>query len=99
MPELGTFTVPIGYKRSTEKTLVCRNPANVAEMLSHCNTHSHIWFKTMHGEARQVKVNGKVRTWKRDPNRIEVPVKYGLREYATFTAADIDRVLIPVEGV
>lgn len=28
--------------------------------------------------ARRVKVNGAVRTWKRDANRIEVPVKYGM---------------------
>lgn len=31
-------------------------------------------------------VNGKVRTWKRDENRIEIPVKHGLYAYDTVTA-------------
>ena len=30
---------------------------------------------------RRYKVNGKPKTWKRDPNRIEVPIKYGLYTY------------------
>jgi hypothetical protein len=30
------------------------------------------------------KVNGKVRTWKRDVKRIEVPIKYGMYSYATL---------------
>ena len=43
-----------------------------------------VWFLTLGGDARQLKVNGKVRTWKRNPDRIEVPVKYGLYEYGTL---------------
>jgi hypothetical protein len=45
----------------------------------------------------QVKVNGAVRLWKRDPARIEVPCKYGLYECFTFTARDIDRFLVELE--
>lgn len=90
---LGTFQVR--YK-PTELTTF-RNPANVAEMVNHCNSHSHIWVRDLRGNARTVKVNGKVRTWKRDPNRIEVPCKYGLYEYFLLTAQDISDVLIPVE--
>ena len=33
----------------------------------------------------RVKINGKVKTWKRDINRFAVPVKYGLYEYGTIT--------------
>ena len=36
------------------------------------------------GRLRNVKLNGKVRRWKRDAKRIEIPVKYGMYEYATF---------------
>jgi hypothetical protein len=50
----------------------------------------------MDGTARQAKVNGAVRRWKRDCNRIEVPIKYGMYEYAVFYASDINRILIPV---
>jgi len=36
------------------------------------------------GDILRVKINGKVKTWKRDVNRFEVPCKYGLYEYATI---------------
>ena len=50
-----------------------RTPANVAEMIDHCSRNSHIWVQTLKGDAKQVKVNGRVRTWKRDADRVEVP--------------------------
>ncbi len=37
------------------------------------------------GDILNVKINGKVRTWKRDAARFEVPVKYGMYEYDTVT--------------
>jgi hypothetical protein len=88
-----------GYDRGTKagkRKLQFRNPINVQEMIEHCSAHSHIWFASNDGSARQCKVNGKVRTWKRDKNRVEVPVKYGLYEYGTFDARDIQRILIPL---
>lgn len=36
------------------------------------------------GRVGVAKVNGAVRTWKRNPSRIEVPVKYGMYEFATL---------------
>ena len=48
-----------------------------------------IWIVSNSGDARRVKVNGAVRTWKRDKSRIEIPVKYGMYEYATLYASDI----------
>ena len=48
----------------------------------------HIWFLANDGSARRVKVNGTPKRWKRDPDRIEVPVKYGMYEHGTFTAHD-----------
>lgn len=62
-------------------------------------TPSHVWFLSIQGQARRAKVNGKVRTWKRDTRRVELPVKYGLYEYATFDAADIGagRLLDPID--
>jgi hypothetical protein len=40
------------------------------------------------GRIAAVKVNGAVKTWKRDPERFEVPVKYGMYETARFDAAE-----------
>lgn len=85
-----------GYDKTRKTKAKWRNPSNVAEMIEHCSKHSHIAFLSTDGTSRTAKVNGKVRTWKRDPNRVEVPIKYGMYEYGTFTASDIDRVLIPM---
>jgi hypothetical protein len=58
-----------------------------------------VWFEANDGTARQIKVNGKVRRWKREPDRIEVPCKYGLYECYTFTNRDLERLLIVIETV
>jgi len=34
------------------------------------------------------KVNGQVKTWKRDANRIRVPLKHGLYKYDALTDLD-----------
>ena len=79
-----------------------RTPANVTEMIDHCLRNSHIWIQTLKGDAKQVKVNGRIRTWKRgDDNRVAVPYKYGpykrgLYKYGMLTASDMNIILIPV---
>ena len=40
------------------------------------------------GQVRAVKVNGKPKRWKRDIDRVEVSVKYGMTEYARFATAE-----------
>ena len=91
-----TFEVRSGYSGRNE-TLRFRNPVDIAEMVSYCNSRSHIAVRDRNGNWRRVKVNGAVRTWKRDPQRIEVPCKYGMYEYFTLTTRDINDVLIPVK--
>lgn len=34
------------------------------------------------------RVTGKVQTWKRDPNRIRVPLKHGLYAYGALITSD-----------
>jgi len=46
------------------------------------------------GNNRKWKVNGKVKTWKKDLNRIKVPVKYGLYNYDYITEDNIKDLLI-----
>jgi hypothetical protein len=60
-----------------------------------CTLQSHVIIETLNGEARQVKINGRVRRWKRDRQRIEIPLKY-MYEYFTFGFEDVRRILIPV---
>lgn len=89
-----TITVPLyGGKQGTA---TFRTPIDVDEVQKHCTDNHHVWVLTGHGDARRCKVNGKVRRWLRKPNRVEVPLKYGLYEYFTLTEDDIDRLLIPV---
>lgn len=47
--------------------------------------YGHVKFESIHGELRECKVNGRPKTWKTRPNDVDVPVKYGMYEYATFT--------------
>lgn len=42
------------------------------------------------GSPRRWKVSGRVQTWKRDPSRIRIPLKHGLRSYDALTEADFD---------
>lgn len=58
-----------------------------------------IWALGRDGSAIRVKVNGKPKTWKRTPGKIEVPYKYGMYEYGTFQSRDFGPdgiVLVPV---
>ena len=47
-----------------------------------------LYFTNGDGVARAIRINGKPRTWKRDPERLELPCKYGFYECATFEARD-----------
>lgn len=40
------------------------------------------------------RVNGEVKTWKRDPNRVRIPVKHGLYSYDYITESDLDTVTL-----
>ncbi len=58
-------------------------------------------FLATDGTVRRCKVNGAPRTWKRDPKRVEVPVKYGMYEYTRLVArADgtMERLLVRLAG-
>lgn len=58
-----------------------------------------IWALGRDGSAIRVKVNGKPKTWKRTPGKIEVPYKYGMYEYGTLHSRDFGPdgiVLVPL---
>jgi len=42
------------------------------------------------GSPMRCRVNGKLRLWKRDPDRFQLPVKYGLKTCFYITAANIN---------
>ena len=92
---MDTITLPCYGGKQGTKTF--RKPANVQEMIAHFENHrGWFWLITNAGDAKQVRRNGAIKRWKRDPNRVEIPVKYGLYEHVRLDASYLDRVLIEV---
>ena len=92
------FTLPNGYdKRKNPETATYRRmTAEEAKLL---RSGQQVPFLANDGTMRHAKVNGAVKTWKRDSARVEVPIKYGLYECVRLQSlADgtMDRLLVPV---
>jgi ribosomal protein L37AE/L43A len=51
--------------------------------------------KNADGTCQRWRVHGKVKTWKRNPTRIEVSLKYGLRNYCTINSRELELVHMP----
>lgn len=45
----------------------------------------HRHNKNVDGTPQRWRVNGQVKTWKRDPKRVQVPLKYGLYMFGHLT--------------
>ena len=52
----------------------------------------HTINKNADGTPQRWRVNGKIKTWKRSPDRVQVPVKYGLYGFGYVTENDLDLV-------
>jgi hypothetical protein len=71
-------------------------PMTLSEVLS-LRPGDTIWFRTMFGDARRAKVNGKIKTWKRTPGKFVLPLKYGMYECCHISQDLISRLLTEVE--
>ena len=54
----------------------------------------HPSMKLNNGNIGTVKVNGEIKRWKREPDRVEVPVKYGMYECTRLDAGEAMRRLV-----
>ena len=54
-----------------------------------CNPHYNKFL--------EVKVNGASKTWKRSPDKVRIPYKYGLYEFGYIT--ELDEVRVPKEAI
>ena len=58
--------------------------------------HGDILYHTINKNAddtpQRWRVNGKVKLWKRSPNRIQIPLKHGLYSYDYLTENDLNLV-------
>jgi len=56
-------------------------------------------FLANDGTVREITINGEVKRWKRDLDRVEISVKYGLYECGRFDAAEaMKRFVVRVGG-
>ena len=62
----------------------------LAKTLGHGDYLCHMWLKRADRKRPiSVRVNGRVQVWKRSPERVRVPWKYGLYEYGAVTEANL----------
>ena len=90
-----TFELRDGYliaRRKTPITYLYRYMT--LDEIKALRSGQHIEFIARDGSARFVKVNGQVKRWKREADRIEVPVKYGMYECARLDTREALRRLV-----
>ena len=54
----------------------------------------HVKNKNADGSAQKWRVNGKVKTWKRNPEKIQIPLKYGLYRHDYLTENELNLVTL-----
>jgi len=52
----------------------------------------HVKNKNADGSAQKWKVNGKIKTWKRSPEKVKIPVKFGMYTCDYITEEYLNRV-------
>jgi hypothetical protein len=82
-----TFEVILQSDRKKTPTKVTVRRATREEVMALSN-RSHVPVLLNNGRLGECKINGAIRIWKRDPDRVEIPVKYGMYEFATFSLDD-----------
>jgi len=77
--------------RGKEKTMITLEQAKA---LTWRDTLYHVTNRNSDGSPQRWRVNGKVKTWKRSPERVQIPVKHGLYSYGYVTEDDLDLVCL-----
>jgi len=67
-----------------------------AKDLKHGDILHHTVNKNADGTPQRWRVNGMVKRWKRNPDRIQVPLKHGLYRYDYLTENDLDIVSLDI---
>jgi len=49
----------------------------------------HVKFKNTDGTPARFRINGKVKTWKRNTEKIQIPIKRGLWEFGYLTESNL----------
>jgi hypothetical protein len=70
---------------------------NQAKQLQYGQTIYSRYWSNADGTPQRWRVNGAVKLWKRDPTRIQVPIKRGLWEYSYLTKYNLDEFALTEE--
>jgi len=54
----------------------------------------HVEGKNADGTAQRWRVTGKVKTWKRNPEKVKVPLKHGMYDYDYLTETSLNLVTL-----
>jgi hypothetical protein len=68
-----------------------------AKNLRHGQILYHVTYRNADGSPQRWKVNGAVKTWKRTPEMVRVPVKNGIYSYGYVTEAELGLVCLTAE--
>lgn len=63
---------------------------NEAKCLQYRTILYHTIYRNSDGTPQRWRVNGKPKTWKRSPERVEIPLKCGLYDYGYLTEDFLD---------
>jgi hypothetical protein len=94
---MGVFTVVDGYDiRKTPRTIQVRH-FTLEDIKAMANeTTSHYKALDRIGKLRNIRANGKLRTWKRDTSRFERSFKYGMYEHMKLNTEGMLNTLVVV---
>jgi hypothetical protein len=95
-----TVTVEDGYNRNKQPIMLTLRKCTVDDLRAMAQGEDYPTIKTLdrNGKARDIRRNGSMKTWKKDPLRFEQGFKYGM--YHTFrwdTQQMLDNLLLPID--
>lgn len=88
-----------GYDRRKTPTLFKARKWTKVGLLTAIHNSSiyrmNLKFVDLSGCLRNIRLNGQVKTWKTQPYRVEIPIKYGFRECGRWSLDEaLDRLRI-----
>ena len=88
-----------GYDRNVNKIQYRVRFWTEKEVFNIDGQYGALHFLANDGTMRDIRLNGAVKRWKKEPKRIEIPVKYGLRECARFSLEEACRHFVKILAV
>lgn len=85
MAERALLAIEAKHADKLEDTMGHALTLDEAKALRPGNTVYSLRSANRKGEPHHVKVNGQVKTWKRDTSRVQVPWKFGLYDHGYIT--------------